>query len=560
MRVPQGAPHLLSSRWMRFPSLRRLTFAGLIGVLLLLLGALGMNLYLNGEYLPRLLGSELRGLKLQYSFAWSIWPGRVHVEDLSLSGEEHGFGWQLRAGRAQVATDVGALLDRELSLRRLVLSDAEVTIRPRLHYLDVPPHRFEQALFVEEGPTPPPSPTDPQDDDEGWAISIPHVEVDALRRLEVGAHLFEGHIAAAGSVSLSADRVLTVGTTRVEVDRGTVRVDGELVAWNGREAASIPGGTRLAVSYVGLSYLMSERIRYRTRLEGLDQGWVERGNQRAVEYIGLPPGDYTLHVAAAHPGGDWGRQVAAWHFTVQPFWWQRTSVRVLAGVLLLVGGVALYRFRLHRYRVSNLRLARRVEEATADLQAQTLHLQSLNLEKTELAERLARQAEAFERQAREDALTGLANRRAFDEALGRDFARARRSGHPLCLVVLDIDHFKHVNDRYSHSVGDAVLAEVALLLDSACRDSDMSARTGGEEFALLLNDTRIAEAEKICERLRTLFHAHGDWGGVAGLRVTFSAGLVELGGGDRSPSMLYQRADSALYQAKRGGRDRICTD
>lgn len=340
----------------------------------------------------------------------------------------------------------------------------------------------------------------------------------------------------------------------------TVRVDGELVAWNGREAASIPGGTRLAVSYVGLSYLMSDRIRYRTRLEGLDQGWVERGNQRAVEYIGLPPGDYTLHVAAAHPGGDWGRQVAAWHFTVQPFWWQRTSVQVLAGVLLLVGGVALYRFRLHRYRVSNLRLARRVEEATADLQAQTLHLQSLNLEKTELAERLARQAEAFERQAREDALTGLANRRAFDEVLGRDFARARRSGHPLCLVVLDIDHFKHVNDRYSHSVGDAVLAEVALLLDSACRDSDMSARAGGEEFALLLNDTRIAEAEKICERLRTLFHAHGDWGGVAGLRVTFSAGLVELGEGDRSPSMLYQRADRALYQAKRGGRDRVCTD
>jgi len=336
----------------------------------------------------------------------------------------------------------------------------------------------------------------------------------------------------------------------------SVQVDGAPIHWEGGAHNHIDGGKRLAVSFVGLSYLMSERIRYRTRLDGLDNGWVERGQQRSVEFIGLPPGDYTLHVSAAHPGGAWSDSEAVWAFTIQPFWWQRLSVQALAVLVLLAGLVALYRWLINRYKTSNIRLARLVDEATRDLQAQTVHLQALNMEKSQLVDRLALQSEAFERQAREDALTGLPNRRAFDEALARDFARSQRSGHPLCLVVLDVDHFKDVNDRHSHSVGDVVLAEVADVLASACRDSDMPARTGGEEFALLLNDTRLEEAAQVCARLRGLFHDHADWAGISGLRVTFSAGLVELDTADRTPKLLYQRADRALYRAKSDGRDR----
>jgi len=335
-----------------------------------------------------------------------------------------------------------------------------------------------------------------------------------------------------------------------------VQVDGEPLHWQGTDHNRIPGGRRLSVSYVGLSYLMSERIRYRTRLDGLDSSWIERGQQRSVEFIGLPPGEYTLHVSAAHPGGAWSASEAVWSFTVEPFLWQRRSVQVVAAMLLLAALIALYRYLINRYKASNVRLARKVQEATRDLQAQTVDLRALNEEKTALAERLAVQAEAFERQAREDALTGLANRRAFDEAFARDFARSQRSHHPMCLVVLDIDHFKKVNDQHSHSVGDVVLVEVARLLASACRDSDMPARTGGEEFALLLNDTRLDEAAQVCARLRGLFHDHPDWAGVPGLRVTFSAGLVELDAADRTPMLLYQRADRALYRAKSEGRDR----
>jgi len=319
----------------------------------------------------------------------------------------------------------------------------------------------------------------------------------------------------------------------------------------------VEGGHRITVHFVGLSYLMSERIRYRTRLDGMDGGWIDRGQQRSVEFNGLPPGDYTLHVSAAHPGGRWSDSEAVWRFTVKPFLWQRLSVQIGVGLLLLAGLVMLYRYLIERYRTSNIRLAQLVDERTADLQLQAERLLSANEEKTDLLERLRQQSEAFERQAREDVLTGLPNRRAFDEVLTRDFARSQRSGHPLCLVVLDIDHFKQVNDLHSHSVGDVVLAEVARLLAASCRDSDMPARLGGEEFALLLNDTGVDEAEQVLQRMRGLFHAQRNWAGIDGLRVTFSAGLVELHPADRTPLLLMQRADRALYKAKHEGRDRV---
>ena len=340
----------------------------------------------------------------------------------------------------------------------------------------------------------------------------------------------------------------------------SVLADGQALNWQGGEGRSIRGGQRLAVTYVGLSYLMSSRIRYRTRLEGLDQDWVERGNQRGVEYVGLPPGDYTLHVSAAHPDGYWSKDAAFWQFTVQPMWWQRLDVRIAAGLLVLLGLLLLYRYLIKRYKNSNARLAQLVDQRTGDLQLQTEHLLAANLEKTALAERLREQAEAFERQAREDGLTGLPNRRAYDEALAREMARARRGGHPLCLVLLDVDHFKRVNDTWSHSVGDQVLCEVAQLLRRGCRESDMPARLGGEEFALLLNNTGLPEAERVCERLHALFRDHRDWAGLGDgcLDLTFSAGLVQMGEQDLTPSLLSQRADRALYQAKHDGRSRTC--
>lgn len=205
---------------------------------------------------------------------------------------------------------------------------------------------------------------------------------------------------------------------------------------------------------------LPERIEYRTRLEGLDNTWTERGRQRSVEFIGLPPGRYRLHVAARHPGGAWSPHEAVWAFEVLPLWWQRQDVRFAAalGALLLLA--LLYRVLLHRYKTHNARLAELVRKRTEDLQRQAQRLLQANQEKSELLTRLRIKSDVFERQAHEDALTGLPNRRHFDEALARDISRARRSGRTLVLAILDIDHFKRINDHYSHASGDAVLHEV----------------------------------------------------------------------------------------------------
>ena len=155
--------------------------------------------------------------------------------------------------------------------------------------------------------------------------------------------------------------------------------------------------------------------------------------------------------------------------------------------------------------------------------------------------------------ARTDALTGLGNRRRFEEAAR---ALAASQGEPVAMALLDLDHFKHINDRFSHAVGDRVLVELAGILRGACRPEDIIVRMGGEEFAVVLRDAAPDAALRACERLREVVREHG-WQDIqAGLRVTVSIGLASA----RAPldaDALLARADALLYQAKAGGRDRV---
>ncbi|MDF3065627.1 MAG: diguanylate cyclase response regulator [Polyangiaceae bacterium] len=161
-----------------------------------------------------------------------------------------------------------------------------------------------------------------------------------------------------------------------------------------------------------------------------------------------------------------------------------------------------------------------------------------------------------------DGLTGLANRRRFDEVLDQEYRRARREGAPLALIMTDVDYFKKYNDTYGHQGGDECLRKVAAVLAQAARrPADLAARYGGEEFALVLPHTTAEGAAIVAETLRSsvealnLPHAAS---GVAG-HVTLSLGVAvaEPSEAELSPQALLKRADAALYQAKRGGRNRF---
>lgn len=213
-----------------------------------------------------------------------------------------------------------------------------------------------------------------------------------------------------------------------------------------------------------------------------------------------------------------------------------------AGVtILLLTVLAIGMLILKRYADMRLHLEALVDARTEELRLKTLEL---------------------ERQATEDKLTGLYNRRYADEYLERQLELSRRSGQPLTVALADIDHFKRINDRYSHIVGDRVLERVAQVLKARCRQSDVVARYGGEEFLLCFPDTGKEFAEQLCGELRQAIAAV-DWHEVVGvavppgsLTITMSFGIAAARE-DFSVTGLLDHADVRLYRAKNAGRNRV---
>ncbi|WP_420129163.1 diguanylate cyclase [Longimicrobium sp.] len=202
---------------------------------------------------------------------------------------------------------------------------------------------------------------------------------------------------------------------------------------------------------------------------------------------------------------------------------------------------------------SEVRQSRREAEI---LRQKNEALSAADDEKARLLEQLRAQATELERQTREDALTGLSNRRHLDRLLDAEWERALRFGRALTVAMLDLDRFKGVNDRFSHAAGDEVLRIVARILRDHTRGVDVVARYGGEEFCVVLVETRKDEALRLCNRLRETVAAY-DWSVIhPELTVTLSAGLGSIDEAD-TPDDLLGIADARLYTAKHAGRNRV---
>jgi diguanylate cyclase (GGDEF)-like protein len=156
-----------------------------------------------------------------------------------------------------------------------------------------------------------------------------------------------------------------------------------------------------------------------------------------------------------------------------------------------------------------------------------------------------------------DSLTGTLNRPAFYQHAEKEFNRSKRYYRPLSVIMLDIDHFKQVNDQYGHHGGDQVLQIFAEACQEVIRSTDLMGRVGGEEFALLLPDTPMKAAFNLAERLRERINKYPYLAGDMLIEVTASLGVAELQNDDGDFKSLLQRADEALYQAKHAGRNRV---
>ncbi|MEY4730608.1 MAG: hypothetical protein RL020_1766 [Pseudomonadota bacterium] len=293
-------------------------------------------------------------------------------------------------------------------------------------------------------------------------------------------------------------------------------------------------------------FLDEEDVRVRVRMLGFDTAWSTPMSISAVQYNSLPVGKYTFEAQAYSPLTGWGPLQRLLTINVRAQWRQFGFANLMSVMGLSRINLASASKRNEKLKQTNVELEQRVRDRTIEVESVNQELQRVNRE--------------LERVSFTDSLTNVSNRRAFDDLLIREFRRAKRTGLPLSLILLDIDSFKAYNDNYGHQQGDTALKRVAQVLEETLRDAgDVVARYGGEEFAVLLPETDAAGAESVTERLRAaveamhVLHEHA----LVGKVITVSAGIGTLVLREESSiSELVSLADQALYRAKRNGRNR----
>ena len=256
------------------------------------------------------------------------------------------------------------------------------------------------------------------------------------------------------------------------------------------------------LTFAALDYSDPGRLRYAYRLHGFDTDWIATGaDSRVASYSNLDPGDYVLHVRATNRSGLWSPHELAIRVRIQPAWWETGWFRMSLLALLAAMVYALVQLRTRHLRARQIELERTVHERTADLE--------------KLTQALQRESAALEESSLTDPLTGLRNRRFValhieaDAALAvREYAShasygaSLRDDAGLIFFLIDIDHFKQVNDDYGHAGGDAVIVQMAARLRSVFRDTDYLVRWGGEEFLVVARATPRTHAAELAERAR----------------------------------------------------------
>lgn len=295
----------------------------------------------------------------------------------------------------------------------------------------------------------------------------------------------------------------------------------------------------LAVKLAVLSFQNYEGLRYRYFLRGLDHDWSITESSE-LRYTALAPGSYVLKVMAENIVTQTSSPVEELTFTVMPPWWQSYWFYA-AALTLMIGATAGLSVALSRWRWRKMLLRQREMEALVQQRTQELEVSR----------------EEHRQRSLRDSLTQIWNRAAIMDLITRQIAETQASGRPFLLVLLDLDHFKRINDTYGHLAGDAVLKEFVRRTQERLRDDDALGRYGGEEFLLLLPGLDANSGRRRLNGLHLeVCAAPMEIGEGGAIDVTCSFG-VATGAGNATAESLIQQADMALYRAKENGRNRI---
>ena len=319
-----------------------------------------------------------------------------------------------------------------------------------------------------------------------------------------------------------------------------ITVDGKAVD-AGTEVILPPGSRPLSIRYTSTPLRSADRMRFRYRMErGSGSRWVDAGARREAFFPTLPHGEYRFRVAASTDGTRWREAAAPLAIIVKPYFFQTRWFFALVAIAIVAAITVFLRLRTRHLRQRQAEMERLVAEKTEELRLANEHLARLSFV---------------------DSLTGLANRRRFDEVLREEWQRARRFGTPLAAVLADVDLFKTYNDTLGHPEGDRCLAAVAEVFRNADRGAgDVVARYGGEEFVALVHASE-AEALAFAENLRAACEARAipHPASTVAPVVTISLGVAVCVPDDSTAAdALILEADAALYRAKRAGRNRVC--
>lgn len=300
-----------------------------------------------------------------------------------------------------------------------------------------------------------------------------------------------------------------------------------------------PAGTRsLRIGFSLLDYSAPREIDYSYKLEGFDKDWISvpGGMAATAAYTNLASGDYKLLLRAQVPGLNSVVLERTVNFSIAAKWYQSWFVRIAIVALAILAIVGLIQIRVRLLRRQANVLEKQVQERTQALSEANARLDQL---------------------ARTDPLTGLLNRRHLNELLTVEHDRAMRLGSEFAVILLDLDHFKAINDQYGHHIGDEVLIATAATMLTEVRSIDRVARYGGEEFIILMPGVSLEQGASTADRVRQkiaeiIFNFEEE-----AFNVTVSCGVA---GWERSESVesLMKRADTALYQAKSVGRNSVC--